>query len=118
MTMNDNSFQLVNVGGRKAIEAHEVIMLQAETNYTYIHLVDGTKFLVSYTLGKIAERLEAYAFFVRPNRSVLLNANYTTSFNGLFLEVSLPNGTVLKNAAISRRKKNQVFEQMTALCKV
>ncbi len=45
--MNNNDFQLINVGGRKSIETHDVIMLQAETNYTHIHLVDGTKFLVS-----------------------------------------------------------------------
>lgn len=116
--MNNNDFQLINVGGRKSIEAHDVIMLQAETNYTYIHLVDGTKFLVSYTLGKIAERLGEFSFFIRPNRSVLLNAHYTTRFDGLFLQISLPNGTVLKNASISRRKKHQIIEQMTALNKV
>jgi DNA-binding LytR/AlgR family response regulator len=116
--MEANNYQLINVGGRKKIELKEIIMLQAELNYTYIHLTDGTKFLVSYSLKKLAERFVDFEYFIRPNKSVLMNVRYATSFDGSFLQISLPSGEVLKNAVISRRKKPIILEQMTALSKM
>jgi hypothetical protein len=75
--------------------------------------VDVTKFLVLFTLGNLAARLGGFAFFIRRNRFALFIANYNTSFNGLFFDKV--NCTVLKNAAMSRREKNQIISQMIVL---
>ena len=112
--MINNPYQLINVGGRKKIQLSEIIMLQADVNYTYIHLIDGSKIMVSYTLKKLAERFIDFEYFIRPNKSVLMNIKYATSFDGMFLQISLPTGEVLQNAAISRRKRPFILERMTA----
>jgi DNA-binding LytR/AlgR family response regulator len=109
--------QLIHVGGRKIIEMQRIVMLLAVTNYTQIYMVDGSKLLVSYTLGKLAARFIEFENFIRPNRSVLFNANFATSSDGLVFDISLPNGKVLKQTTISRRKKNIVLSQICALGK-
>lgn len=87
-------------------------MLQADLNYTYVHLLDGSSILVSCTLKKMAERFVAFDYFIRPNKSVVLNMQYITSFDGSLLQISFPSGEVLKNTVISRRKKKFINQKM------
>ncbi|GGD79610.1 hypothetical protein GCM10011514_49480 [Emticicia aquatilis] len=118
MNMKANNYDLISVGGRKKIALKEIIMLRAEVNYTYVYLTDGSRFLVSYTLKKLAKRFSEFDYFVRPNKSVLLNTKYTSSFDGLVLQISLPNGEILQNAVISRRKKPIIQQKMKELKKI
>ena len=108
----NNPFELINVGGRKKVELKQIIMLRADLNYTYIHLLDGSTILVSYTLKKVAERLIAFDYFIRPNKSILLNMQYVTNFDGTLLQISFPSGEVLKNTVISRRKREAIYQKM------
>ena len=108
----NNPFELINVGGRKKVELKQIIMLRADLNYTYIHLLDGSTILVSYTLKKVAERLVAFDYFIRPNKSILLNMQYVTNFDGTLLQISFPSGEVLKNTVISRRKREAIYQKM------
>ena len=108
----NNPFELINVGGRKQVELKQIIMLRADLNYTYIHLLDGSTILVSYTLKKVAERLIAFDYFIRPNKSILLNMQYVTNFDGTLLQISFPSGEVLKNTVISRRKREAIYQKM------
>ena len=108
----NNPFELINVGGRKKVELKQIIMLRADLNYTYIHLLDGSTILVSYTLKKVAERLVEFDYFIRPNKSFLLNMQYVTNFDGILLQISFPSGEVLKNTVISRRKREAIYQKM------
>lgn len=118
MDMKTNQYRLISIGGRKMIELKDIIMLRADVNYTHVYLVDGSKFLVSYTLKKLAEKFTDFEYFVRPNKSVLLNTKYTSSFDGLILQISLPTGEILQNAVISRRKKPLIQQKMKELRKI
>ena len=94
------------------VELKQIIMLRADLNYTYIHLLDGSTILVSYTLKKVAERLVEFDYFIRPNKSFLLNMQYVTNFDGILLQISFPSGEVLKNTVISRRKREAIYQKM------
>ena len=108
----NNPVELIHIGSRRQVELEQVIMLQADLNYTYVHLLDGSSILVSCTLKKMAERFVAFDYFIRPNKSVVLNMQYITSFDGSLLQISFPSGEVLKNTVISRRKKKFINQKM------
>lgn len=116
--MKANNYDYLNIGARKQISLKEIIMLRADINYTYVYLIDGSRFLVSYTLKKLAKRFSELEYFVRPNKSVLLNTKYTSSFDGLVLQISLPSGEILQNAVISRRKKPIIRQKMNELTEI
>ena len=107
--------KLIKVGGRRKIDQSNILMLKADSNYTYIYLKDGTKFLVSYNLQKIAERLTNTSGFIRPNRSLLFNALYISSFDENLLQLSLPDGQPMCQATISRRKLGVIQQQWKSL---
>ncbi len=93
---------LVNIGSRKLVLAQDIILLQAEINYTYLYLSDGQKIIVSYNLGKLQDRLHIHQAFIRPNRNTIVNLNFVTKYNENFLNI---NGTTVH---ISRRRKDFV----------
>lgn len=93
------------LGAKRKISPETIIMLKSDANYTNVYLADGSHFLSSITLGKLAQRLEEYSF-IRPNRSVLVNKQFIQSFNtAIYFDlgpcVRLFNETVIP---ISRRK--------------
>ncbi|HMR90121.1 MAG TPA: LytTR family DNA-binding domain-containing protein [Saprospiraceae bacterium] len=51
----------------------DIIMMQAESNYTTIHLSNGDRILTSKTLKYWIEKIGDHATFVRPHRSYLVN---------------------------------------------
>jgi DNA-binding LytR/AlgR family response regulator len=93
----------------------EVIMLKGDGNYTYVYFTDGSKSLISYTLKRMEIRLSELEYFVRPNKSVILNIKYTSRYNGMVLDISLPSGELLYSAVISRRKKIIIKHKMNKL---
>lgn len=93
---------LVHIGSRKIVLAQDIILLQAEINYTFLYLSNGQKIIVSYNLGKLQERLNIHQAFIRPNRNTIVNLNFVTKYNENFLNI---NGTTVH---ISRRRKDFV----------
>jgi DNA-binding LytR/AlgR family response regulator len=59
--------------------AEEVILFEADINYTIIHLIDGSKIISGYTLKFVAERLSEQPF-IRINKSYLINVTYISDF--------------------------------------
>ena len=116
-TIDNDSFVLVNIGSRKKIDPKQIIMLQADINYTNVYLIDGSSILVSYTLKKLAMRFVEFEHFIRPNKSILLNMKYVTDFDGSFLQISFPSGEVLKNTVVSRRKREFIAQRITDFTK-
>ncbi len=68
------------LGAKMKVSPSAVLMLKSDANYTYVYLVDGTKFLSSITLGVLEKRLKAFQF-IRPNRSILINKLYILNYN-------------------------------------
>lgn len=113
--MNDEIIQkidLIAVGGRKKLDPAEVILLHADINYTHIFLANGDKIIVSYTLKKLADRFSKLDFFIRPNKSFLLNLNFIKNFNDSTIQI------IDYSILMSRRKKQFLFEKMkhTDMC--
>lgn len=65
-------------------DANSILYCKADSNYTSIHFVDGSKYLSANTLATFQKKLEAYPFF-RTNRSTLINLNFLELKNYLLL---------------------------------
>ncbi|HLO42814.1 MAG TPA: LytTR family DNA-binding domain-containing protein [Leadbetterella sp.] len=84
---------------------HEILFLRGDINYTEFHLVNGKKYLSSFTLLRHQEKLEG---FLRVSRKHLINPNYITdveSRHGLH-QVLMVNG---ERIVVSRRRKSAVI---------
>ncbi len=96
----------IPVGARTSLFPSEIVLLTADMNYTIIHLSNGKKMMVSYTLGKLHERLLSSGFFVRVNRYTLVNLQFVYDFTSDYLKV--------KDHLIhfSRRRKSAVLPML------
>lgn len=105
-----NSESKIALGANRKILPESIIMLKSDANYTNIFLADGSKFLSSITLGKLANRLKEFPF-LRPNRSVLVNQQYIEKLNTVIYEedgpsILLTNKTIIP---IARRQIKNVI---------
>jgi DNA-binding LytR/AlgR family response regulator len=94
--------ELLHVGSRKSFDTQEIVMLEAQENYTKIHLVSGKIFMSSTTLGKIELRLKGNPYFFRTHRTFLVNLNYVTAYKEKSIEVEN-----YRNVTLSRRRKER-----------
>ncbi len=62
------------------INPYDVILLQANGNYTRICLNDGSEHIASYNMGAIVNKFPINSF-VRVNRSLMVNKNFIVSVN-------------------------------------
>ena len=95
----------------KIIEIQKIVKCEASSNYTELHLIDGSKHLVAKTLKEYELELMSHDF-LRIHQSHLVNLNYIDSFNFkenlliLFDETSLP---------VARSKKTLTKEALLRL---
>lgn len=99
-----NMKRLVSFGSRKELDPSSVNFLIADINYTYIYLKDGSKILSSTNLKELESRLKAHAF-LRPNRSILVNARFIKGCTSS--SIILKNNEIIK---ISRRRQKKIIE--------
>lgn len=82
---------------------NDLVYLNADTNYTIIHLENGRSILISYTLKRFEKLLKDSEQFVRIHRSYLVNTRHikyrTTS------EIILKDGLVLP---VARRRRGKI----------
>ena len=64
-------------GGYQCCKPEDILFLKAESNYTEIHYIDGSKKLLSKTLKVLEEVLPAHRFF-RIHKSYVVNAAHIT----------------------------------------
>jgi len=90
--------------GFRMVKVAELMYLQADSNYTILHLSGLDKIVASRSLGEFEKILENSMFF-RIHKSTIINMNFLkaySSYEGNFAE--LTDGTKL---SISRRKLNE-----------
>jgi two-component system LytT family response regulator len=93
--------------GFQLINTYDIMYLEADSNYTILHLSGLRKIVASKTMGDFEKILEQPAFF-RIHKSIIININYLkaySSYQGNFVE--LIDGTSL---SISRRRLNDFRE--------
>lgn len=64
-------------GNEQWVNRREIVRLQGDGNYTWIHLVDGKKYLIAVTLKRWTERLPD---FLRLNKTDLVNPVWVLSY--------------------------------------
>jgi two-component system, LytTR family, response regulator len=87
--------------GFRIINVADLMFLEADSNYTVLHLTNDRKIIATRTMGEFEKLLEGNSFF-RIHKSSIINLNYLagySSYQGNFAE--LKDGTLLN---ISRRK--------------
>lgn len=103
----ESSQQLVlpNQDGFRVVELQEILYLEADRNYTWFHLQDGSRELISRTLKSYEDLLHKFSFY-RIHQSYLINLTHVKRFRktdgGL---VEMPNGQALPLA----RQRKQGF---------
>jgi two-component system, LytTR family, response regulator len=93
--------------GFRVVNVAEIMYLEADSNYTIIHLSGLNKIVATRTMGDFEKILESPDFF-RIHKSIIININYLkaySSYQGNFVELS--DGTSL---SISRRRLNEFRE--------
>jgi two-component system LytT family response regulator len=92
------------------LELAKVLRLEADGNYTIIHLAEGKQFTSSKTLKEYEEMLPSREFF-RIHKTNLVNLNYIKQYiKGEGGEILLSDGTVLE---VSRYKKSELLSLLS-----
>ncbi len=92
----------IHVGGRKKICPDEIMMLEGNTNYTDLYLLDGKKITVATTLKKLEKRFVICQNFFRPHKSFIVNLDYLSDYQANSNEFTMQNDRTI---LISRRRK-------------
>lgn len=97
------------------IQMSSVAYMQADGNYSNIHLINGNKYYISKTLKEIDEFTADLKGFIRINKSVIINSTQCLKYQkGEIATLSLKTGETFE---ISRRKKVEVLDKLNALLK-
>jgi two-component system, LytTR family, response regulator len=97
------------------IQMSSVSYMQADGNYSNIHLINGTKYYISKTLKEIDEFTADLKGFIRINKSVIVNSSQCSKYQkGEIATLTLKTGETFE---ISRRKKVEVLDKLNALLK-
>ncbi|MCP9769212.1 LytTR family transcriptional regulator [Lacihabitans sp. LS3-19] len=96
------------IGSRSHVRPDSIKLLVSDINYTVVHFLDGTKTLVSTTMGTIESRLPKENF-VRINRSTVVNRSAVSHYfiRPEYDEVKLQDASFVK---VSRRRRMETRE--------
>ena len=75
----------------RAINIKDIVMIQADSNYSHIYLLNGESFLTSKTL-KYWQTKCAVSYIQRIHKSFLINTSFIVSFEPRTRKVHLING--------------------------
>lgn len=98
--VSDQTLILKTQQGELHLTLKDIVYIEGDCNYSYVHLTKNRKELVSKTLSHLEELLDDKGFF-RCHKSYLINRLHIVS-SRQNLSILLSNG---QNISISRRKK-------------
>ncbi len=102
-----NKLAVPTLQGLLFFDINDIIHLEANSNYTYIYLINKTKITASKTLKEFEELLPEDIFF-RTHNSHLINLNYIKRYiKGDGGQIELQNGAYID---VSRRKKEEFLK--------
>ena len=93
------------------VRISDIIQIEAEGSYSTLKFQDQTSLVVSKNLGEFESLLEDHPFY-RPHQSHLINLLHVKKVTRLGNEIVMEDGSI---AFLSRRKKNQFMELMSAM---
>lgn len=97
--------------GYENIEVEKIVFFEAERNYCYIHLNDGSSKLVSKNLGYFEDVLQQFDAFIKPHRSYFVNMAHIQTFQkkGEGGEIVFKNG---KKVEVSRNYRKALIDRL------
>lgn len=91
---------LLHVGSRRLFDIDDIVLLEADENYTRVHLTSGQTFVSSTTLGKIEARLKDNPRFFRTSRAFMVNLSFVTMLKDTYLQIDN-----CRRIVLSRRRR-------------
>jgi len=98
--------------GFQIVETKSIRYLEADSNYTILHLTDHEKIISSKTLGEFEKVLDPEHFF-RIHKSTMVNLNYLKGFSSFQGYFAVMDDTT--KLTISRRRFNDFRDAVAAL---
>ena len=99
---------VAHMDGFQVLQLHEIVRMEADSNYTRIFLVNGSEVVVSRSLGEYDDLLNAHGF-LRVHQKHLVNLSHVTGYSrGAAGQVQLSNGS---EVALSRRRKPELLKR-------
>lgn len=77
----------------------QVVLLEVESNYTFIHFENGERQILPYNLSFVGKELNDNINFIRPNRKVMINEKFIIKIDKYKINA------LGKDFHISRRRK-------------
>lgn len=104
------TMKTVLMGGRQNANPEDIILLQANENYTDVVFKNGRKLTVATTLKILEKRFSDCSEFFRTHKSFLINLNYIDQL------CSTPQKTFVQmnngyRVEIARRRKSAFFRK-------
>lgn len=107
---NKNAMEnTIALGGFRSVKPEEIMLLQADINYTIIHFKDGEKFIVATPLKSLQSRLESFNFY-RTHKSFMVNLECVKHFSELHKQVQMTDN---KKIIVSRRRVNGLKKSLS-----
>lgn len=103
-----NTTNYISIGGRQEVKPEEVLMLQAEINYTLVYFVNGRKTIVATPLKKLEERFTPFEFY-RTHKSYLVNLKCVKCFIEPTNTLQMSGN---QKVTVSRRKRLKLKEYL------
>jgi DNA-binding LytR/AlgR family response regulator len=94
----------IHIGGYQEINPNEVVMLQADINYTILYFADGKKTIVATPLKTLENRLVPFDFY-RTHKSYLINLKCVKLFSEATNTIQMTDN---HKVIVSRRKRTQL----------
>jgi len=88
-----------------SVSVNNLIRMQANRNYTWVHVKEDTPILVSKNISKLAELVEPFEF-IRVHHSHLVNPIFIQSLNKKSNYIELTEGTIIP---VSRERKKSIL---------
>lgn len=92
----------IAIGGFRSVRPDDIVLLEADINYTVVHFKGGEKFIVATPLKSLQSRLEPFNFY-RTHKSYMVNLNCVMSYLEPHKQVQMIDN---KKIIVSRRKVN------------
>lgn len=96
----------ITLAGNTKINTADIIMLEADVNYTKIYLNSGRSLLVAITLKKFETRFLQHLSFFRAHKSHIINLAYIADFAK---DIKMKNQ---KKVIVARRRRSLLIERM------
>ncbi len=90
----------IQIGGRKNVNPEEIMLLQADINYTVLYFIDGKKTIVATPLKTLEMRFDGHNFY-RTHKSYLVNIACIKNYLKPHNQVQMSDD---KKILVSRRK--------------